>query len=135
MLVFLLAGLLAMAQYETPPDVMQFLHELAGDLANPCPEGPDACDASAFLKHFDPAMPGYAEIRAEVQELAARGGVGSAIEVASESGDGKRRVLELDWTLEFTDQPQRRELIRCTIEKKGRAWKFVAFQPTDFFKY
>ncbi|HLH38823.1 MAG TPA: hypothetical protein VKX39_06720 [Bryobacteraceae bacterium] len=133
--IFLLAGLAAMAQYETPPDVMQFLHELAGDLANPCPEGPDACDAGAFLQHFDRAMPGYAEISSEVKELVARGGVGSAIEIASDSGDEKKRVMELDWTLEFTDQPQRRELIQCRIEKKGKKWEFVAFKPVDFFRY
>lgn len=132
--LFLFTALLAMAQYETPPDVVSFLHELAGDLANPCPEGPDQCDASAFLKHFDPAMPGYAELRADVKELVTRGGVGSAIEIATESGDDTRRSMELDWTLEFTDQAQRRSLIKCTIQKKGKKWEFIALEPIDFFK-
>jgi hypothetical protein len=67
--------------------------------------------------------------------LAGRAEVGSAIEIVSDSGDEHRRALELDWVLEIQDQRPRRQVLKCTIEKHGRNWKFTSLEPVEFFKY
>jgi len=141
--LFLIAGVVAMAQYNTPPDVVSFLRNVASDLSNshPDPVNQPSLSPREFLDHFDPSMPGYTKLRDYVEELTARVSVGSSIEIVSESGDEKKRDMQLDWVLEMhddtmqQDRPRRRELIQCTIEKKGKKWKFVAFSPIDFFKY
>jgi len=141
--LLLMTCLLASAQESTPPDVVNFLRDVGTDLANAHPDPLKHPDLSAgqFLDHFDPAMPGFAKLQAYVAELTARVEVGSAIEIASESGDDRQREMQLDWVLELRDdtlnqdKPPRRELIKCTIEKKGKKWKFVAFEPIEFFKY
>jgi hypothetical protein len=141
--LLLMTAALAMAQDETPPDVIQFLRELGTDLANAHadPVNQPYANPRQFLDHFDPAMPGFTKLREYVEDLTARVGVGSVIEVASESGDERKREMQLDWVLEILDKTliqdksPRRELIKCTIEKKGKKWKFVAFEPVEFFKY
>ena len=137
MIPLLLFALLATAQDSTPPDVLSFLHALGTDLANAHPDPVNNPEGSArpFLDHFDPAMPGYAKLRDEVEDLTARGQVGSVIEIASDSGDERRRVMELDWVLEIENKPPRRQLVKCTIGKKGRSWKITEFAPVEFFKY
>lgn len=115
---------------ETPGDVIQFLRATATALADAHENGP-----REFLDHFDRAMPEYSTLRAHVEALVARAEVGSAIEIVSDSGDAARRVLELDWVLEIQDQRSRRQMVKCTIEKRGKSWKFASIQPIDFFKY
>jgi hypothetical protein len=113
-----------------PPDVVQFLRSTATALANAHDNG-----AQEFLDHFDRSMPGFATLRDEVEALVARAEVGSTIDVVSDSGDNHRRRIELDWVLEIQDQAPRRKVIKCTIEKRGKSWKFTSLEPLDFFKY
>jgi hypothetical protein len=80
-------------------------------------------------------MPGYADVRNNVESLVARSEVSSQIEVVSEAGDDRKRVMELDWVLEVTDQLPRRKIVKVTLEKRGKKWKFTRFEPADFFKY
>jgi len=139
-LLLVTAALLAAqetTQVTTPPDVVDFLRALGTDLANAYPDPLNHPDRSAreFLDHFDPKMPGYEKLRDEVEELTTRAEVGSVIEVASESGDERRRVMELDWVLEIQDRSPRRQLVKCTIEQKRKRWKIVSFDPINFFKY
>jgi len=115
---------------ETPAGVIQFLRTTAAVLANAHENGP-----REFLGRFDRDMPGYAGLRTDVEGLVAQAEIGSAIEIVNDSGDEKRRVMELDWLLEVQDQRPRRQVLKCTIEKRGKAWKFTSLQPVDFFKY
>jgi hypothetical protein len=120
----------AAAIAQTPSDVVQFLRGTATVLANAHDDGP-----REFLDHFERTMPGYATLRGYVEALVARAEVGSAIEIVSDSGDERKRVLELDWVLEVQDQRPRRHVLKCTIEKRGKSWKFTSLDPVDFFKY
>jgi hypothetical protein len=117
---------------QTPPDyVIQFLRSVANALSNAHDDG----NAQQFLDHFDHGMPGYPALKDAVEELVARVEVGSAIEVVSDSGDDKKRTLELDWVLDLPDQLPRRKILKCTIERKGKNWKFTGLEPVAFFKY
>jgi hypothetical protein len=136
--LFLAASLLCLAQWDTPKDVLFFLREAAGELSNPGIRHHHA----SFLDNFDPDMPGYSELSRDIEGLVASARVTSLIEIAEESGDDQRRKMLLDWALLVQEKlppriyrENRRKLIRCTIEKRGKTWKFVAFEPIDFFKY
>jgi hypothetical protein len=118
-------GVLAMA--DTPADVVELFRTAAAALANK--------DAAEFLGQFDKGMPGYSQLRDEIEELMARGEVGSAIEIVTDGGDEQKRTLELDWVLEIADQQARRKVLKCAIERRGKKWKIVSFDPVDFFKY
>jgi hypothetical protein len=52
----------------------------------------------------------------------------------SDAGDDHKRTLELDWILQIEGQPMRRKVVKVTIEKRKKDWKFTAFDPIDFFK-
>ena len=141
--LFLFAGLLAMAQYDTPPDVLEFLRAVGTDLADshPDPVRQPYLTPGEFLEHFDPSMPGYTKLREYVEELTTRVAVSTSIEILSDSGNEHKREMQLDWILDMQDdntqqaRPRRREIVKCTIEKKGKKWKFVAFSPIELFKY
>ncbi len=109
---------------------MRFLRSAATILA-----GAHEMGAREFLGLFDSSMPKYADLRANVEALVARAEVGSAIEIASDSGDDRRRVMELDWLLEIQDRAPRRQVVKVTIEKRGKKWIFTSIEPVDFFKY
>lgn len=129
-MIRLLLAVAALATAETP-EMVTFVRTTAAALA----EAHDDHNARQFLDRFDSAMPGFATLRDEVEELVARAEVGSAIEIATETGDENRRVLELDWVLEIQDKPPRRKVVQCTVEKRGKDWKITSLEPIDFFKY
>ena len=132
----LLIAALAAAQSETPDDVVQFLRTTARDLAGAHDSGPRGLpDPSEFLAHFDSSMPNYAEFRDAIETLIQRAGIGSAIEIVTDEGDPQKRTLELDWLLEIQDQQPRRQILKCTIEKQKKQWKFTSVDPIAFFKY
>ncbi len=129
--IFALTAAIALNAFaQAPADVVLFLRGTATVLANAHENGP-----REFLDRFDRQMPQYAAMRANIEELVARAEIGSAIEIVSDSGDDRRRVMELDWILEIQDKAPRRQVLKCTIEKLGKNWKFVALEPVDFFKY
>jgi len=98
-----------------------------------------AGDAQSFLAAFDPAMPGFANLRTDVEALAQNYFVQSAIVPVDSQGDTRRRSVELDWLLHLTSQndaaqvTRRRQTIRCGLEKRGRRWKIVSLVPLSFF--
>jgi hypothetical protein len=120
----------AVAFGQTPADVIQFLRGTTTALANAHETGP-----RDFLDHFDRDMPEYAKMREWVETLVARWEVGSALEIVTDSGDEKRRVMELDWILEVQDHAPRRQIVKATIEKRGKNWKFTSLAPVDFFRF
>ena len=123
-LVFLMAAALASA--EPPADVLKFFSSAGEALADG--------DSRAFLGKFDRNMPGYSALRDEIEGLLAAHEVGSTIEVVNDEGDNQKRALELDWLLSITDVGQRRQIVKCRIERRGKEWKITALEPVEFFK-
>ena len=118
-----------------PPDVLNFFRSVVDALAQGHSDDPlFASNAGPFLDKFDPKMPGYSTLRDEVEALLASAKVGSVIDVATDDGDNQKRSLELDWLLQIEDQPSRRKIVKCKIEREGKDWKITAFEPIDLFK-
>jgi hypothetical protein len=135
-LLFLITSSLAMAQLpQTPQSVIDFLAGAAGALSQAHSDDSAApSDAGPFFDYFDSNMPEYSTLRGYVEALVAQAAVSSSIEVVTDSGDDKKRTLELDWVLQIQDQPMRRRVVKVTIEKRKKDWKFTALDPVDFFK-
>lgn len=99
-------------------------------------------DAASFLDSFDRNMPGYAALQDNVKGLLGAYDIGATIEEISDDGDDRKRRVELDWLLILqqkgaTNSPQqtRRQVVKCTVERRGKQWKITALDPVDFFKY
>ncbi len=115
--------------------MVSFVRSLASTLTQAHDaDGVGRPDAALFLDHFDSNMPGYGELRGEVESLITENEVGSSIEILTDNGTDQKRVLELDWILEIPDQQPRRKLVSCTIARKKKEWKITGFNPIDFFK-
>jgi hypothetical protein len=128
---FLIFAAAALSAQELPPqdapkDVLAFIRTAAEALANQ--------DADDFLSHFDPKMPGYQKISDGVQALLARSEVSSTIEIVSNRGDNQKQTLNLDWLLQIDQNAPSRRIVKCILEKQGRKWKFVSFDPMDLFE-
>lgn len=98
-----------------------------------------AGDASAFLACFDPAMPGYSELKDQVSALLLEWQVGSTIEPESNEGDDRVRTVKLDWLLllvlrqDGVTGQQREKVVSCRLEKQPKGWRIVQFEPSNFF--
>ena len=119
---------------DTAADVLNVFTSAAEGLIND--------DSASFLDRFDRNMPGYAVLQDHVKGLLAAYNVGATIEEITDTGDDQKRAVELDWLLipsqkGATNSPQqtRRQVVKCTVERRGKQWKITAFEPVDFFKY
>jgi hypothetical protein len=130
-LALAILSLAASSVAQTPDDVLQFLRSTASVLAN----AHEDQTAKLFLESFDRSMPGYPDLSDAIERMVAQGEIGSAIEIVSDEGDNVKRTLELDWVLEVENKTPRRQILKCTIERKGKKWKFTSLTPIDFFKY
>jgi hypothetical protein len=91
-------------------------------------------DAPEFLDHFDRNMPGYAAFRDDITALLDRSDVVSTVAFVTDEGDASKRELQLDWYVQIDQDRPRRQLVKCTIQRQGKKWKIVAFDPPDLFK-
>jgi len=99
-------------------------------------------DSASFLDRFDGNMPGYAALQDNVKGLLAAYNVGATIEQITDEGDDHKRTVELDWLLILSQkgavnspQQTRRQVVKCTVERRGKRWKITALEPIDFFRY
>ncbi len=98
-------------------EVFDLVSDMAGSLS--------AGDAAAFMKAFDPAMPGYAKLRENVTGLLALGDVQSGIDPLEDAGDAQRRTAQFQWTLRIlrgsqaTASVRREQVVKLTAEKRG----------------
>jgi hypothetical protein len=133
--VFLTQGLLAQKPPAIPPDATP---KEVGDLIRATAEALQNKDVSGFLDHFDGKMPGYEMLHFYLEGLAARDSVLSSIEIVTDKGDkdsdGQRRTLQLDWVLNIDSERTARGIVKVTVEKQGKKWKFTSLDPVDFFK-
>jgi hypothetical protein len=120
--------------------------DLVSEAAHQLSEG----NAAAFLDCFDPKMPGYEELRADVTALVGeappptgattqRGGIYSSVELVSDQGDDQSRSLEVDWILDIRQLEgsvgvtRREERVKVRAAKTGKKWRIAAFEPAGFF--
>ena len=112
-------------------EVWDLFSAMASDLA--------AADSSSFLAAFDPAMPGFQALSANVAALVEGDAVQSAINPVRNEGDARARAVDVDWLLHLTSLgdsskvTRRRETLHCRLEKQGKRWKIVACAPLSFF--
>jgi len=136
LLVIALVGGAALQAADPPREVVEFFQSVTRALADAHSNRPELPNAAAgFLDYFDKNMPNYAQLRANVEDLASRVNVGSALEFVEDSGDAEKRALDVDWVLEIPDRPTRRKVLKITIEKRGKHWKITSLDDSDFFKY
>jgi hypothetical protein len=94
---------------------------------------------NAFLEEFDPVMPGYPELQANVSALLGQYEVQSSIELLREEADHGTRTVDLDWFFQLEEQrdagsvTRRRERVHCRLEKRGKKWKITKLEPLAFF--
>jgi len=124
---FAIAALLAQEfpPQDAPHDVLDFFRTAVENLADK--------DADAFLDHFDPKMPGYVQLSGDVRSLLDRSEVSSSVEFVSDQGDARKRSIALDWLMQIDQDPPRRKIVRCVIEKRGTKWRIVSFDPVGLF--
>lgn len=130
--LLLLVATLVMA--DTAADVLNVFTSAAEGLIND--------DSASFLDSFDRNMPGYAALQDNVKGLLGAYNVGATIEEITDEGDDRKRTIELDWLLILsqkgaTNSPQqtRRQVVKCTVERRGKQWKITTLEPIDFFRY
>jgi hypothetical protein len=130
--LLLLFSTLALA--DSAADVLNVFTSAAEGLIND--------DPVSFLDSFDRNMFGYAALQDNIKGLLAAYSVGATIEEITDAGDDQKRTVALDWLLLLsqkgaTNSPQqtRRQVVKCTVERRGKQWKITALEPIDFFRY
>jgi len=97
-------------------------------------------NAPGFLKALDKATPGYDHLREAIPALLAQGDIASSIQPLRDDGDETRRNVDLDWYLEIRNPNEtapvirRRQVIRCTVEKRNGHWRITSLDPLSFFE-
>jgi hypothetical protein len=92
-----------------------------------------------FMAAFDPAMPGYAQLRDDVAALIAQGDVQSFIDPVENEGTDTRRSVEYKWLLRLrrtedaTAGVVREENVKAQVEKRAGKWRITQFEPPRFF--
>jgi len=100
---------------------------------------PNRGTAAAFLDYFDRKMSGYETLRANAMALVAQADLRSTIDLVSNEGGDRSREMELDWSLRMVDpatgitSKNREEHVKCRVEKQGKKWRIVAFEPLALF--
>lgn len=136
----LLASLAARLRADSADDVWELIASAARALseATALPP-PNRGGAGPFLSFFDPRMPGYETLRANVAALIDQADLQSTLDPVDNDGDDRARNLSVDWQLRLTDPAtgvtatRRQEIVKCRVEKQGRKWRIVSLEPLSFF--
>jgi len=127
--------LLASSASALRADPRREIYDFFGALANSLAEG----NAVQFLHAFDPRMPGYQELAANVTALVLQAEIHSAIEIVDDAGDAGERKVRLDWLLQLTGKQssanaiRRQQMVNCRVVKTKRNWRVVSVNPIAFF--
>jgi hypothetical protein len=98
-----------------------------------------AANARKFMDAFDPAMPGYAQLRDNVVALEQGAEIESGVDLLKNEGDDRVRTIALDWSMNLVSHEtsvtsvQRRQTVTCQVEKQGKKWRITAMEPLAFF--
>lgn len=129
--VLLLAAFAGLAHADSAGDAWDVLSAAASAMA--------AGNAAAFLECFDPRMPGYQTLRADVTALLREAEPRSSAELVTNEGNDDARTITADWTLTIVSRQDsvssatRQKRVRFRIEKQGGKWRITSFEPADFF--
>ena len=83
-------------------------------------------NAEGFLDAFDPAMPGYRDLRWNVSALTREAELQSSVEFLRNEGDDRGRAVEVDWILDIVDRQntaaskRREQRLTCRLERRRR---------------
>jgi hypothetical protein len=127
----LLAALAASLRADSADQVWELIGSLASSLTNG--SGDD------FLRAFDRSMPGFEQLRTNVNALISQADVQSSIDPVSNEGDDQKRTVEVDWLMRMTGHDsvsaavKREERVKCRFEKQGKRWRIVMLEPLSFF--
>jgi hypothetical protein len=122
--------LVMLALVDPPKDVIDFFRSAAVELS----EAHDNGSGRAFLDLFDKSMPGYAGFSEQIEGIVAAGEVSTTIDFVNTEGDNQKMTLDLDWLLQCEGERPKRQVVKCTIEKRGKKWKITSIAPMEFFK-
>jgi len=96
-------------------------------------------DPAMFIEAVDPGMPNFQDFRRELVALTDLAAITNSIEVLSDTGDDTHRAEELDWFMEIVNKAdphpleRRREVVKFSLERKGKKWKILSIDPVHFF--
>ncbi len=117
------------------PDPHQQVYELFTGMAAALSDS----NITGFMNGFDPAMPGYQQLRTGVAALLKEAEVVSSVEVLRDEGGDTRRTVELDWIVEirplsdFAPLERRRCTIKCEVARRSKGWVVTSLAPLEFF--
>ena len=98
-----------------------------------------AANTHKFLEAFDPAMPGYPQLKQSVLGLEQSADIESTVDLQQNEGDDRVRTLTVDWSMNLVSREttvtmvQRRQTVTCKLEKQGKRWRITALDPQTFF--
>jgi hypothetical protein len=96
-------------------------------------------NAAALWLLFDPAMPGFKQLRADSGALLAVANVASSVNFVKNQGDDAARTLQLDWQMEIDQQMRatgvtnRRLAVTLALKHEAGAWRIVKMSPAEVF--
>jgi len=92
-----------------------------------------------FMAGFDPVMPDYGKVKAQITALVEEADISSDIEPVKDSGDDTRHSIDLDWFMTIRSSAangpsvQRRQVIHCELRKDKKHWRIISIAPLEFF--
>ncbi len=111
----------------------------AWDLLSAAASALSAGNAEAFLDCFDSRTPSFEELRAGVTALIREAEPRSSVELLTNEGDDRSRVVKVDWTLNVVSRQdgvgstRREKTVTFRMEKRGRSWRIMGMEPAGFF--
>jgi len=127
--------LITAAVFRLRADAAQEVWELITSLASALGEG----NTARCLAAFDAAMPGAETLRSDIRALLQGSDVQASIDLVERQEDSGGQSLELDWLLHITQRDgaaratRRKEKVKCRVEKRGKQWRIVSFEPLRLF--
>lgn len=98
-------------------------------------------DPGAFIKPFQPEMPGLDSLRANIEALTVQADVISSIDPLTRREEGSETTLEVDWALTLQSRAdaaggpteRRRQTITLKLRRQGNDWQITSLSPLTFF--
>ncbi|MEO8657410.1 MAG: hypothetical protein ABI693_03025 [Bryobacteraceae bacterium] len=98
-------------------------------------------DPGAFIKPFQPDMPGLDSLRANIEALTVQSDVISSIDPLNRREEGSETIIEVDWALTLQSRAdaaggpteRRRQTITLKLRRQGNSWQITSLSPLTFF--
>src|SRR4051812_45416894 len=125
----------SMAAFVLRADATQEIWDLITSVASALGEG----NAARCVAAFDPSLAGFQALKTNIQGLVQGFDVQASIDLVERTEDANGQSLMLDWMLHMTQRDsaargtRRRETVKCRVEKRGRHWRIVTFDPLGLF--